>query len=190
LRARVRWVKRYETTGEISPALLAAIAASAASRRIATIFLGLIRRTPDITLLEIRSALSPIAASVSARPLQDDHARRQHPSFRPDRDQGFRPADQRRLVRGLGGAMPCSHALASDIVVMDNLLSHKGQRRATHKSRRSRTAISAALQPGHEPDRKGLFQAESLLAQNRRANGRRLDESARNLRRHLQTRRM
>ena len=34
----VRWVKRYETTGEISPALLAAIAASAASRRIATIF--------------------------------------------------------------------------------------------------------------------------------------------------------
>src|SRR5271166_1283295 len=33
-------------------------------------------------------------------------------------------------------------------------------------------AISAALQPRHEPDRKGLFQAEGLPAQNRRTNRR------------------
>jgi len=33
----------------------------------------------------------------------------------------------------------------------------------THKLRRGRIAISAALQPRHEPDRKGLFQAEAFL---------------------------
>jgi hypothetical protein len=52
-----------------------------------------------------------------------------------------------------------------DIVVMDNLSSHKGLKgRATHQGGRRRTAISTALQPRHEPDRKGLFQAEGLAS--------------------------
>jgi hypothetical protein len=57
-----------------------------------------------------------------------------------------------------------------DVVVMDNISKPQGAAgRATHKSRRRRVEISAPLQPGHEPHRKGLFQAESLPAQNRRA---------------------
>ena len=53
----VRWVKRFTTTGEISPA------PSGGDRRSGRIelhrdyLLGLIRRTPDITLLEIRERL-------------------------------------------------------------------------------------------------------------------------------------
>lgn len=40
-----------------------------------------------------------------------------------------------------------------DIVIMDNLSSHKGiQGRTTHNRRRRRVAIPAALQPRHEPD--------------------------------------
>ena len=187
----VRWVKRYETTGEISPA---PSGGDRRSRRIEAhrdYLLGLIRRTPDITLLEMKERLiancgerfsvsvlwrffdrheitvkkdrarrgaaargrseaapglvrrasrprsfetrfhrrdwgfhqsgaqkrtlparTTVARRHSARPLQDGHARRRHPPFRPDRDEGFRPADQRRPVRGLGGKMPCSHALA------------------------------------------------------------------------------
>jgi len=53
----VRWVKRYESMGEISPK------PSGGDRRSGRIeaqrgyLLGLIRRTPDITLLEIRERL-------------------------------------------------------------------------------------------------------------------------------------
>ncbi len=53
----VRWVKRYETTGEISPE------PSGGDRRSGRIevqrdyLLGLIRRRPDITLLEIQERL-------------------------------------------------------------------------------------------------------------------------------------
>ena len=49
-----------------------------------------------------------------------------------------------------------------DIVVMDDLSSHKGPRVEQLIKAAGRTAISAALQPRHEPDRKGLFQAEGL----------------------------
>jgi transposase len=53
----VRWVKRYETAGEISPK------PSGGDRRSGRIeaqhdyLLGVIRRTPDITLLEIQQRL-------------------------------------------------------------------------------------------------------------------------------------
>ena len=78
-----------------------------------------------------------------------------------------------------------------DIVVMDNLSSHKGPRvRATDKGGRSRTAISAALQPRPEPDRKGLLQAQGVPAQNRRTNRRGLAKRPRRLRRYLQPGRM
>ena len=87
--------------------------------------------------------------------------------------------------------MPFSHALARRRRRYGQSVEPQGTAgRVVHKSRRSRTAISAALQPGHEPDRKSLFKTESSSAQNRRANRRRLDACARNLRRHLQTRRM
>ena len=52
----VRWVKRFRTTGEISPA------PSGGDRRSGRIeahhdyLLGLVRRSPDLTLLEIRGA--------------------------------------------------------------------------------------------------------------------------------------
>ena len=53
----VRWVKRFQTTGEISPA------PSGGDRRSGRIeahhdyLLGLIRRSPDLTLLEIKERL-------------------------------------------------------------------------------------------------------------------------------------
>ncbi len=53
----VRWVKRFKTTGEISPA------PSGGDRRSGRIeahhdyLLGLVRRSPDLTLLEIRERL-------------------------------------------------------------------------------------------------------------------------------------
>jgi len=53
----VRWVKRFETTGEISPT---PTGGDRRSRRIEAhrdYLLGLIRRTPDITLLEIEHRL-------------------------------------------------------------------------------------------------------------------------------------
>ena len=52
----VRWVKRYETTGEISPAP----SGGDRRRRIEAhrdYLLGLIRRTPDMTLLEMKERL-------------------------------------------------------------------------------------------------------------------------------------
>ncbi len=52
-----RWVKRFETTGEIAPA---PTGGDQRSKRIEThrdYLLGLIRRTPDITLLEIEHRL-------------------------------------------------------------------------------------------------------------------------------------
>ena len=55
-----------------------------------------------------------------------------------------------------------------DVVVMDNLSTGPRVEQLI-KSRRRRVEISAPLQPGYEPHRKGLFQAESLPAQNRQA---------------------
>jgi hypothetical protein len=72
--------------------------------------------------------------------------------------EGLRPADERRPVRGMGGEMSRSNPSI---------------------------AISAALEPGHEPDREGFY-----LRKARRANRRWPDEGARSLRRHLQIRRM
>ena len=78
-----------------------------------------------------------------------------------------------------------------DVVVMDNLSSHKGPRvERTHHRRRSAVALSAALQSRYEPHRKSLLQTEGLPAQNRRAHRRGPDERSRRLRRYLQTRRM
>jgi len=53
----VRWVKRYETTGEISPAPSGGDRRSGRVEAHRDYLLGLIRRTPDITLLEIRERL-------------------------------------------------------------------------------------------------------------------------------------
>ena len=61
-----------------------------------------------------------------------------------------------------------------DIVVMDNLGSHKGAGvRKAIEAAGATLALPAALQPGLQPDREGLLQAESPAAQSRRANGRR-----------------
>ena len=53
----VRWVKRYETTGDISPAPSGGDRRSGRVEAHRDYLLGLIRRTPDITLLEIRERL-------------------------------------------------------------------------------------------------------------------------------------
>ena len=77
---------------------------------------------------------------------------------------GLRPADQRGLVRGMGGKMSRAHPLERRHRRHGQPVEPQGtQGRATHKGGRSRTAISAVLQPRHEPDRKGLFQAEAFL---------------------------
>lgn len=53
----VRWVKRYETTGKISPAPSGGDRRSGRVEAQGDYLLGLIRRTPDITLLEIQDRL-------------------------------------------------------------------------------------------------------------------------------------
>ena len=53
----VRWVKRYETTGKISPAPSGGDRRSGRVEAQREYLLGLIRRTPDVTLLEIQDRL-------------------------------------------------------------------------------------------------------------------------------------
>jgi transposase len=53
----VRWVKRFETTGEISPARTGGDRRSDRIEAHRDYLLGLIRRAPDITLLEIEERL-------------------------------------------------------------------------------------------------------------------------------------
>ena len=53
----VRWVNRYETTGEISPAPSGGDRRSGRIEAHRDYLLGLIRRTPDITLLEMKERL-------------------------------------------------------------------------------------------------------------------------------------
>ena len=50
----VRWVKRFETTGEISPARTGGDRRSDRIEAHRDYLLGLIRRAPDMTLLEIQ----------------------------------------------------------------------------------------------------------------------------------------
>ncbi len=60
-----------------------------------------------------------------------------------------------------------------DIVVMDNLASHKGKAVAPPSRRRRRAALPAALQPRPQSDREGLRQAQGPSQKGRRANCRR-----------------
>ena len=53
----VRWVKRYEATGKISPEPVGGDRRSGRIEAQGDYLLGLIRRTPDITLLEIQERL-------------------------------------------------------------------------------------------------------------------------------------
>ena len=53
----VRWVKRFTTTGEISPTPSGGDRRSGRIESHRDYLLGLIRRTPDVTLLEIRERL-------------------------------------------------------------------------------------------------------------------------------------
>ena len=53
----VRWVKRFQTTGEISPAPCGGDRRSGRIEAHRDYLLGLIRRSPDLTLLEIRERL-------------------------------------------------------------------------------------------------------------------------------------
>src|SRR5208337_2611543 len=132
------------------------------------------------------SARPKVARRRPARPLQDGYARRRPAPSRPRGAKGLRSADQRGLVRGMGGRMSRPHPLERRHRRHGQSVEPQGtQSRATHKGGRSRTAISAALQPRHEPDRKGLFQAEGLPAQNRRTNRR---GPADRPRRHCQSR--
>ena len=53
----VRWVKRFQTTGEISPAPCGGDRRSGRIEAHRDYLLGLIRRSPDLTLLEIQERL-------------------------------------------------------------------------------------------------------------------------------------
>ena len=53
----VRWVKRFQTTGEISPAPCGGDRRSGRIEAHRDYLLGLIRRTPDVTILEVQERL-------------------------------------------------------------------------------------------------------------------------------------
>ena len=60
-----------------------------------------------------------------------------------------------------------------DIVIIDNLGSHKGKAvRHAIRSGRRQAVLPAALQPRPQSDRAGLRQAQDAAAQSRRANRR------------------
>ena len=61
-----------------------------------------------------------------------------------------------------------------DIVIADNLGSHRPARPPTHSERRSASAVPAALQPGPHPRRDGLRQTQGAVPQGRRAHDRNL----------------
>src|SRR5208283_1545447 len=111
------------------------------------------------------SARPKVTRRRPARPLQDDYAGRRPAPLRPRGAKGLRPADQRGLVRGVGGKISRPHPLERRHRRHGQSVEPQGtEGRTTHKGGRSRTAISAALQPRHEPDRKGFFQAEGLAS--------------------------
>ena len=85
---------------------------------------------------------------------------------RIDRALRLRRADQRRLVPRLCRADPGSTLRPGDIVVIDNLGSHKGKAvRRSYPSRRRQAVLPAALQPRPQSDRAGLRQAQDPAAQ-------------------------
>src|SRR5271169_2047195 len=72
------------------------------------------------------SARPEVTRRRSARPLQDGYARRRPAPSRPGGAKGLRPADQRGFVRGMVEKCLVPTLWKGDIVVMDNLSSHKG----------------------------------------------------------------
>ena len=60
----VRWVKRFQTTGEISPAPSGGDRRSGRIEAHRDYLLGLIRRRPDVTMLEIQERLFPTRPSL------------------------------------------------------------------------------------------------------------------------------
>jgi DDE superfamily endonuclease len=78
-----------------------------------------------------------------------------------------------------------------DVVVMDNLSSHKRPRvEQLIEAVGAELRYLPPLQSRHEPHRKGFFQAQGLPAQNRGAKRPRPDERPRDMRQNLQTQRM
>ena len=77
----MRWVKRSETTGKISPSPSGGDRRSGRVEAQRDYLLGLIRRTPDLTLLEIRDRLiGNFRALALLRPSRDHIQKR--PSMR------------------------------------------------------------------------------------------------------------
>ena len=82
------------------------------------------------------SARPKVTRRRSARPLQDGYARRRPAPLRPRGAKGLRPADQRGLVRGMGGKMSCAHPLERRHRRHGQSVEPQGtQGRATHKRR-------------------------------------------------------
>ena len=78
-----------------------------------------------------------------------------------------------------------------DIVVMDNLGSHKGPAvRAAIEAAGARLLFLPPYSPGLQPDRDGVLQAQGAAAQSRRAHRRRAMVGHRAARRHRHTRRV
>ena len=78
-----------------------------------------------------------------------------------------------------------------DVVVMDNLPAHKGPRvEELIKAAGAELRYLPPYSPDMNPIEKGVLQAQGLLAQDRRAHGRRPDAGARSLPRDLQARRV
>ncbi len=127
----VRWVARFKAKGEISPAPMGGDRRSGRIEAHRDYLFGLIRRRPDMTLLEIQERLIANCGERFSSSVLWRFFDRHELTFK----KSAHAEEQQRSAQGT-------------------------QIRATHKGGRSRIAISAALQPRHEPDRKGLFQAE------------------------------
>jgi transposase len=108
-----------------------------------------------------------------ARPPEDHDARRRPPHGRDARPHGPRRSDQRRLVRGLLAQVLAPTPRRGDIVVMDNLSSHKrASVRATIEARGARLAFLPPYSPDFNPIEMAFAKLKALL---RTAAGRTVD---------------
>ena len=102
------------------------------------------------------SARAPPAGRHPSRPLQVGHAHRRSAPARARRDEGFRPTDHRRPVRGMGGEMFGPRPLARRYRRHGQFARHKADRVEQLISPRGRIPISAAHSPDMNPIEKAL----------------------------------
>ena len=134
------------------------------------------------------SARAKVTRRHSARPLQDGHAGRRPAPLRPRGAKGLRPADQRGLVRGMGGKMSRSHPLERRRRGHGQSVEPQGtQVEQLIKAAGAELRYLPPYSPDMNPIEKAYSKLKAFLRKTRRTNRRGPADRPRRLRRYLQT---